>query len=102
MVVSPHSSNRTQSRKKFNRFELNFNNSVFDQAMLSSLQLKVFLIDQANSPQLYPDQLEMEGDPIEFPFQPGYFIFKTKISKSEHFLNDPLYDCAAYTANNSF
>ena len=102
MFVSPPSSSKKQSHKKFNRFGLEFKNSAFDQAMLSSLKLKVFLMDQANSPQLYPDQLEMEGDPIEFPFQPGYFIFKTKISKSEHVLNDPLYDCAAYTANNSF
>ena len=102
MFVSPLSFNRTQSRKTFNRFGLEINNSAFDQAMLSSLRLRVFLMDHANSPHLYPDQLEMEGDPIEFPFQPGYFIFKTKISKSEHVLGDPLYNCAAYTANNSF
>ena len=28
--------------------------------------------------------------------------FKTKISKAEHVLDDPLFDCAVYTANNSF
>ena len=59
-------------------------------------------MDEAGSPQLYPDELEMVGDPIEIPFEPGIFVFKTKISKSEHVLDDPLFDCAIYTANNSF
>ena len=70
--------------------------------MPTSTKLKVFLMDKASSPQFYKDELEMEGDPIEIPFEPGLYVFKTKISKSEHVLGDPLFDCAVYTANNSF
>ena len=82
MFSSPPSFNKTPSRKKINIFNLAFNNSAFDQAMLSSAKLKVFLMDQASSPQFYHDEFEMDGDPIEIPFEPGIFIFK----KSRDFL----------------
>ena len=81
---------------------MGFDKSAFEQVIPSSAKLKVFLMDEAGSPQFYPDELEMVGDPIEIPFEPGIFVFKTKISKSEHVLDDPLFDCAIYTANNSF
>ena len=88
------------SRQKLNRFNVGFNKSAFEQVIPSSAKLKVFLMDKASSPQFYRDELEMKGDPIEIPFQPGISIFKTKISKSEHVLGDPLFDCAMYTENN--
>ena len=45
-------------------------------------------MDEAGSPQFYPDELEMVGDPIEIPFEPGIFVFKThnawRPSRSKH------------------
>ena len=101
MFISP-SYDMTFSHKKSNALMATFNNSAFDQLKLSSAKLKVFLMDKATSPQLYPDLLEMEGDPINISLEPGVFVYKTEISKSEHVLDDPLFDCAVYTANHSY
>ena len=58
-------------------------------------------MDKANSPLQYPDEMEMDGNQIEVPLQSRYYVYRTKISKSEHVLGEPLFDCAVYTVNNS-
>ena len=59
-------------------------------------------MDTANSPHLYPDEMEMVGSPILLGPERSYHMFQTKISKSEHVYDDPLFDCDVYTDENSF
>ena len=101
MIVSPPI-NRTLSDKTPNRLTVAFRDSFVDQLKLSSAKLKVYLMDKANSPLQYPDEMEMDGNQIEVPLQSRYYVYRTKISKSEHVLGEPLFDCAVYTVNNSF
>ena len=48
---------------------------------------------------LYPYEMEMVSSPILLGPERSYYIFQTKISKSEHVYNNPLLD---YTHENSF
>ena len=59
-------------------------------------------MDKANSPQWYPDVMQMAGDPIVVEFDKSLHIYETRISKSEHIEADPLFDCAAYTKQHSY
>ena len=91
MFISP-----TLSLTNPNRLEVHFNSSVLSQYGLSSFKLKIFLLDRANSAQLYPDKMKMMGDPIIVRSGPYWYTFQTKISKSEHVQGDPLFDCDSY------
>ena len=86
---------------KPNRLQLLFNTSAFFELGLPSVKLKIFFMDKVSSPQLYIDEMEMDGR-VEIPVGFHYYAYKTKISKSEHVKGDPLFECATYTANNSF
>ena len=88
MIVSPPI-NRTLSDKTPNRLTVAFRDSFVDQLKLSSAKLKVYLMDKVTSPLQYPDEMEMDGNQIEVPLQSRYYVYRTKISKSEHVLGDP-------------
>ena len=88
MIVSPPI-NRTLSDKTPKRLTVAFRDSFVDQLKLSSAKLKVYLMDKVTSPLQYPDEMEMDGNQIEVPLQSRYYVYRTKISKSEHVLGDP-------------
>ena len=79
-----------------------FNNSYLDRRNLSTFEMQIFLMDRASSPHLYPDKMEMAGDPILVGQKEFLYTYQTRISKSEHVEGDPLFDCAIYTKSNSF
>ena len=81
---------------------VNFNNTYVDQLKLSSVKVKIFLMDNINSPKLNPDDMEMVGDQIETRLEPKSLTYRTRISKSEHVTGDPLFDCTVYTIDNSY
>ena len=60
-------------------------------------------MEKVNLLHIYPNELEMFGDPIQFEIgEPSSLIsFKTKISMFEHAQDDPLFQCAVYTTDNS-
>ena len=90
--------------KKTNPYSLwlEFNNSFIDQLNVSSNKLNIYLMDKANSPHIYPNIMEMVGQPIHVELKRADFEFHTRISKSEHVEGDPLYDCTVYTKSNSY
>ena len=62
-------------------------------------------MDKTNSLRLYPNPLEMRGDPIEIETKGPSFVtilYHTKISRFEHVEEDPLFSCTAYTADYSY
>ena len=62
-------------------------------------------MDRSNSLQIYPDEMEMLGDPVRmdmFCEKPPFITFKTQISRSVHVPGDPRLDCAVYTKDNSY
>ena len=61
-------------------------------------------MDKANSIQIYPNHLEMMGDPIKIGIrEPSSWIsYKIKVSRFEHVQDDPLLDCGVYTTDNSY
>ena len=84
------------------RLAVQFNSSAFDYYNITSSRLNIYLMDKANSPQWYPDVMQMAGDPIVVEFDKSLHIYETRISKSEHIEADPLFDCAVYTKQNSY
>ena len=81
---------------------MNFNNTYVNQLKLSSVKVKIFLMDNSNSPKLIPDDMEMVGDQIETRLERKSLHYRTRISKSEHVAGDPLFDCTVYTIDNSY
>ena len=59
-------------------------------------------MDRANSPKLYPDELEMAGSQIKMRPEAEFSTYKTKISRSQYVQGGPLLDCNVYTAENSY
>ena len=81
---------------------IKYNNSVFDQFNLSFLKMKIYFMDKANSDYLYPNLMDLEGQPISIGLDKSTNRYRTKISRSEHVEGDPHFDCAIYTVQNSF
>ena len=61
-------------------------------------------MDQVNSLQLYPDEKEMTGDPIEIKIEqpPRKKSYKTHISRFQQVEGDPRFECSVYTEENSY
>ena len=60
-------------------------------------------MDKVNSLRLYPNHLEMIGDPIGIRIkEPLAKFYKTKVSRFEHVPDDPLFDCDVYSVDNSY
>ena len=61
-------------------------------------------MDDVNSLQLYPDEMEMTGDPIEIKMEqpPWKISYKTQISRHQQVQGDPRFECSVYTENNSY
>ena len=62
-------------------------------------------MDKINSVRIYPNDMEMTGDPIKMKLnqeQPEALSFRTEISRYEHVEGDPLLDCALYAEDNSY
>ena len=89
---------------KINPYQLwvKYNDSVFDQFNLSSLKMKIYFMDKANSDYLYPNLMDLEGHPISIGLDKTTNRYQTRISRFEHVEGDPLFDCATYTVQNSF
>ena len=85
-----------------NRLSVRFNDTVFHQLNLSSMRMRIYLMDKANSPHLYPDEMEMAGSPLWVGLERSFYMFQTRISKSVHVDHDPLFYCDVYTQQNSY
>ena len=55
-------SQKNSSYTKLNSLYLSLNN---DHPILGNKSLRIFFMDQVNSLQLYPDEMEMTGDPLK-------------------------------------
>ena len=97
MLISP-----PLNANNHHRLFVRFNDTVLHRFNLSSLKMRIYLMDTANSPHLYPDEMEMVGSPILLGPERSYHMFQTKISQSKHVYDDPLFDCDVYTDENSF
>ena len=84
------------------RLSVRFNDTVFHRFNLSSVKMRIYLMDKANSPQLYPDEMEMAGSSLWVGLDRSFYMFQTRISKSVHVDDDPLFDCDVYTQENSY
>ena len=92
------------SPKNMNTLKVGFNKTAFSVSKITSDRVRVFFMDTANSLRLYPNYVEMTGDPIEISLKDpsSAILFKTKVTQSVHVQGDPLFHCTAYTADNSY
>ena len=84
---------------------LGINKTFVDLRNLTSLKLRVYFMDKINSVRIYPNDMEMTGDPIKMKLnqeQSEALSFRTEISRYEHVEGDPLLDCALYAEDNSY
>ena len=65
-------------------------------------RLDVLLRDPVNSPLLFPQSREMQGDHIRVPFDIGYRIFTIKVHRFHHLKENPHFECTEYTENNTY
>ena len=84
------------------RLSVRFNDTVFHRFNLSSVKLRIYLMNKANSPQLYPVEMEMAGSPLWVGLDRSFYMFQTRISKSVHVGEHPLFECDGYTQENSY
>ena len=97
MVISPPSQENSGNFKP-NRLSLGFNDTFLNQS-----KLRLFFMDNRNSPKFNPDDMEMVGNQIEIELGHSVIsLFRTRISRFEHFTGDPLFDCNVYTTDNSY
>ena len=85
-----------------NILRIRFNISAFKTMNVTFNRLRLFFMDKANSPRLYPDEMEMTGSQIELQGEFDNTFYRTKISRFHHVQGDPLFDCSAYTLENSY
>jgi len=67
-----------------------------------SPMLDILLMDPANSPLIFPHNLQMKGDSISVPFDLGWRIFNIKVLRFQNLNNDPHFDCEEYSEENSY
>ena len=101
MVISPPSQEYSGHFKP-DSLRMVFTDAFLKHLRFSSEKLRVFFVDNRNSPKYNLDNMEMVGDQIEIGPDQKAFSFRTRISRSEHVTGDPLFDCALYTEDNSF
>ena len=99
LSISPPSQ-KNSSYAKLNSLYL----SLRDIPILGNTSLRIFFMDQVNSLQLYPNELEMTGDPIEIKVErpPWKTSYKTQISRYQQVQGDPRFECSVYTEENSY
>lgn len=100
MSISPPPQRNT-SHSNLNSLYL----KLHDNPLFRNKTLRVFFMDQANSLQLYPNEMEMVGDPIDIELggQPAWKTsYKTQISRNQHVEGDPRFKCTVYTEENSY
>ena len=92
------------SQNDLSSLYISFNKTAFHFSKMLSDKVRVFFMDKANSIQIYPNHLEMMGDPIKIGIrEPSSWIsYKIKVSRFEHVQDDPLLDCGVYTTDNSY
>ena len=90
--------------RNLSSLHIGFSHTAFQKSNIRSDKVRVFFMDKVNSVQVYPNELEMIGDPIKFQIRkPSSTIsFRTKISRFKHVQEDPLLQCAVYTTDNSY
>ena len=68
-----------------------FNDTVF----VNSSKIVIFLMDKTDSLRLYPNPMEMTGDPIEIETTQDSIsiLYHTKVSQFKHVLGDPFFRC---------
>ena len=82
-----------------NTLYLNFNKAAFKR--MKDMFIKIFFMDKTNSLKIYPN--DMAGDLIRVSMNDHRkFTYKTKISRTQHVLGDPLLKCSEYTLKNSY
>ena len=103
MVISPPSQ-KNSGHFKPDSLRMAYSDAFVKHLNFSSAKLRVFFMDNRNSPKYNLDNMEMVGDQIEIGPEQNRTIssFRTRISRSEHVTGDPLFDCALYTEDNSF
>ena len=80
---------------------LEFNETVFEK--YEDMQVRLYLMDRASSLEIYPDENDMAGDPLEIQSNRKYISsYKTKISRSQHVQGDPHMECDEYTPDKSY
>ena len=103
MVISPPFQENSAHFNP-NYLRMAFSNAFVNHLAISSAYLKIFFMDKRNSPEYNPDDMEMVGDQIVIGQGDKHFElrYRTRISRAEHVMGDPLFDCAVYTQDNSY
>ena len=108
IVLSPPSTDEGKL-VQVNSLTINFNVDAIKRLNQTLVTLRIYLMEKANSPLLWPHDFDMLGDPIKVNVedleagQQGYYsYFKTKISRSRHVLGDPQFECSEYTEDDSY
>ena len=97
MVISPPSQENSGNFKP-NRLAMGFNDIFLNQS-----KLRLFFMDNRNSPKFNPDDMEMVGNQIEIELGHSVIsLFRTRISRFEHVTGDPHFDCTVYTTDYSY
>ena len=99
MAISPPTQGNT-SYTKINSVYLKLN----DIATFHNKSFTLHFIDQISSLQLYPNEMEMTGDPIEIKTGRPHLetTYKTQITRIHHTSEDPKFACKVYTADSSY
>ena len=63
---------------------IEFNNSFIGRLNVSSNKLNIYLMDKANSAHIYPDMMEMVGQPIHVELKHITDIFPELLKLPEH------------------
>ena len=85
LSFSPPKESLNSSR--INSLVIILNETTIEKLNFKSFKLWVYFMDRSNSLQIYPDEMEMLGDPVRidmFCEKPPFITFKTQISRSVH------------------
>ena len=90
---------------RINSLILVLNDTMVDKLNVKSFKLWVYFMDRTSSLQIYPNEMELLGDPVTMKMsseEPPFISYNTQIFRSIHVPGDPLLDCAFYTVENSY
>ena len=76
-----------------------------NETALKDVHIRLYFMDRTSSLQVYPDENDMAGDPLDVPIHSDHkYIhrYKIKISRSQHIQGDPLMECGEYTQDKSY
>ena len=103
LFISPPEESFNSTR--INSLILVLNHTMVGNLNVKSFKLLVYFMDRSSSLQIYPDEMEMLGDPVRMKIsseEPPFLSYNTQIYRSVHVPGDPLLDCAVYTEDNSY